>query len=178
MKYELLEKYADFIVRVGVNVQPGQTLIISGNLETAPLARLCMKSAFAAGARDVRIDWEDEACSRIRMEMGSEEALCDVKPYLLRSYLDYAESEGGACVLHLLADDPEVYSGLDAAKINRVGMARRTALKPWRVYTMNDKISGASPPCPVPAGQRSSSPARMWMWLWKSCGMPSSRCAA
>ncbi len=140
MKYELLEKYADFIVRVGVNVQPGQTLIINGNLETAPLARLCMKAAFAAGARDVRVDWADEACSRIRMDMGSEEALCDVKPYVLRSYLDFAESEGGVCVLHLLADDPEIYNGLDAAKINRVGMARRAVLKPWRVYTMNDKI--------------------------------------
>ena len=140
MNTALLKKYADFIIRVGVNVQPGQTLIINGVLETAPLTRLCVKAAFEAGARDVRVDWADEACSRIRMEMGSEEALCDVKPYVLRSYLDFAESEGGVCVLHLLADDPEVYAGLDAAKINRVGLARRTALKPWRVYTMNDKV--------------------------------------
>ena len=177
MKYELLEKYADFIVRVGVNVQPGQTLIISGNLETAPLARLCMKSAFAAGARDVRIDWEDEACSRIRMEMGSEEALCDVKPYLLRSYLDYAESEGGACVLHLLADDPEVYSGLDAAKINRVGMARRTALKPWRVYTMNDKIQWCVAAMPsaswakiiFPADSEEVAVEKLWDAIFRVC---------
>ena len=37
---ELLQKYADFIVRVGVNPQPGQTLIINCPLEGAPLARL------------------------------------------------------------------------------------------------------------------------------------------
>ena len=37
---ELLKKYADFIVRVGVNPQPGQTLIIRCPLEAAPLARL------------------------------------------------------------------------------------------------------------------------------------------
>ena len=30
---ELLKKYADFIVRVGVNPQPGQTLIINCPLE-------------------------------------------------------------------------------------------------------------------------------------------------
>ena len=35
---ELLKKYADFIVRVGVNPQPGQTLIINCPLEGAPLA--------------------------------------------------------------------------------------------------------------------------------------------
>lgn len=44
----LLEKYADFVVRVGVNVQPGQTLIINCPLEAAPLARLCVRSAYAA----------------------------------------------------------------------------------------------------------------------------------
>ena len=43
---ELLQKYADFIVRVGVNPQPGQTLIINCPLEGAPLARLCVRSAY------------------------------------------------------------------------------------------------------------------------------------
>ena len=36
---ELLKKYADFIVRVGVNPQPGQTLIIRCPLEAAPPVR-------------------------------------------------------------------------------------------------------------------------------------------
>ena len=40
----LLKKYADFIVRVGCNVQPQQTLIINASLEAAPLARLCVRS--------------------------------------------------------------------------------------------------------------------------------------
>ena len=42
---ELLKKYADFIVRVGVSPQPGQVLIINCALEGAPLARLCVRSA-------------------------------------------------------------------------------------------------------------------------------------
>ena len=54
---ELLKKYADFIVRVGVNPQPGQVLIINCALEGAPLARLCVRSAFEAGARDVQVNW-------------------------------------------------------------------------------------------------------------------------
>ena len=72
---ELLKKYADFIVRVGVNPQPGQTMIIRCPLEAAPLARLCVRSGFEAGARDVQVDWSDNAVSRTRMELGSEEAL-------------------------------------------------------------------------------------------------------
>ena len=70
---ELLKKYADFIVRVGVNPQPGQTLIINCPLEGAPLARLCVRSAYEAGARDVQVNWSDDAVARARMELGSEE---------------------------------------------------------------------------------------------------------
>ena len=114
---ELLKKYADFIVRVGVNPQPGQTLIINCPLEGAPLARLC-----------------------VRMELGSEEALTDHKPWQLRRYLDYAESEGGVCVLHLIADDPELYAGLDGNKISRVNAARRAFMEEWQEYTMNDRV--------------------------------------
>ena len=144
---QLLQKYAGFIVRIGVNVQPGQTLIISAPLAAAPLARLCAASAFDAGARDVRVDWSDDALTRIRMEKGAEEALCDVKPYVLRSYLDYAESEGGVCVLSLLASDPEALAGLDAGKVSRVNAARRKALMPWRSYTMNDRVQWSIPCC-------------------------------
>ena len=88
----LLKKYADFIVRVGVNPQPGQTLIINCCLEAAPLARLCVRSAYEAGARDVLVNWSDNDVSRSRMELGSEEALSDFKSWQLRRYLDYAES--------------------------------------------------------------------------------------
>ena len=109
----LLKKYADFIVRVGVNPQPGQTLVINCCLEAAPLARLCVRSAYEAGARDVLVNWSDNDVSRSRMELGSEEALTDFKSYQLRRYLDYAESEGGVCVLHILADDPETVVPVD-----------------------------------------------------------------
>ena len=91
---ELLKKYADFIVRVGVNPQPGQTLIINCPLEGAPLARLCVRSAYEAGARDVQVNWSDDAVARARMELGSEEALTDLKPWQLRRYLDNAERPG------------------------------------------------------------------------------------
>ena len=137
---ELLQKYADFIVRVGVNPQPGQTLIINCPLEGAPLARLCVRSAYEAGARDVQVNWQDDAVTRIRMELGSEDALTDHKGWQLRRYLDYAESEGSVCVLHLIADDPELFAGLDGAKISRVNSANRSFMQPWREYTMNDRV--------------------------------------
>ena len=93
-----------------------------------PAGTACVRSAYEAGARDVQVNWQDDAVTRIRMELGSEEALTDHKGWQLRRYLDYAESEGGVCVLHLIADDPELFAGLDGAKISRVNSARTAAL--------------------------------------------------
>lgn len=95
MNEELMKQYAEFAVRVGVNPQKGQTMLISCSVESAPFARLCARAAFEAGARDVVMKYTDEQFARIRMENASVETLEDVKPYILRSYLDYAESEGG-----------------------------------------------------------------------------------
>ena len=140
MDKNLMKKYAEFIVKVGVNVGPVQTLIIQSPVEAAFFARACAEAAFSAGAADVVVKYSDEQLTRVRMEKASEEILCDVKPHVLRSYLDYVESEGGACVLNIHADDPEALAGLDAGKLNRVSLARRAALEPWRKYTMNDLI--------------------------------------
>ena len=174
---ELLKKYADFIVRVGVNPQPGQTMIIRCPLEAAPLARLCVRSGFEAGARDVQVDWSDNAISRTRMELGSEEALTDSKPYQLRRYLDYAESEGSVCVLHLIADDPEVYAGLDGAKISRVNAANRKFMAPWREYTMNDRVQwsiAAMPSAPwakkmFPELDTDAAIEKLWQLIFDVC---------
>ena len=174
---ELLKKYADFIVRVGVNPQPGQTLIIRCPLEAAPLARLCVRSGFEAGARDVQVDWSDNAVSRTRMELGSESALTDNKPYQLRRYLDYAESEGGVCVLHLLADDPEVYAGLDSGKIGRVNAENRNFMAPWREYTMNDRVQwsmAAMPSAPwakkmFPELDTDAAIEKLWQLIFDVC---------
>lgn len=151
MNQELLNKYAAFTVQVGVNVQKGQTLIIRCPIEGAYFGRACMEAALKAGARDVVMRYEDEKADRIRMELGEEEALCDVKPFELRSYLDYAESEGGCCLLAIHASDPEIYKGLDSGKLNRVALAKRTAMKDWQEYTMKDRVQWCVVAIPTPS---------------------------
>lgn len=68
--------------------------------------------------------YEDEKLARIRYQNAAEEALCDVKPWVERSYLDYVEGAGGASILHILGEDPEAFLGLDAGKINRARAGR------------------------------------------------------
>ena len=80
MDQQLLQKYADFIVKVGVNVQPGQAFLIRCSVDMAFFAHCCAKAGYAAGARDVVVRYEDEKLARIRMELGEESALSNVLP--------------------------------------------------------------------------------------------------
>ncbi len=140
MKEELLRQYADFAVRIGTNPQPSQTLIINAPVESAPFARMCVEAAYAAGAKNVVVRWNDDAVARQQMMHTATEVLEDVKPSVERSLLDYLEDEGGACFLHIIAEDPDVYAGIDTAKIARVMKARSEHSKNYRKYTMNDLV--------------------------------------
>ncbi|MEG1010550.1 MAG: aminopeptidase [Ruthenibacterium sp.] len=136
----LMEQYAEFAVRIGVNPQPGQTFLIRAPIEGAHFARCCAAVAYGLGVREVVVHYTDEKLSRMKMQYTQIDVLEDIKPWNLRSYMDYAQSEGGACVLSIIARDPEIYKGLDSAKIDRANAAVSKEMKPWHDLTMTDKI--------------------------------------
>ena len=106
--------------------------------------------AAKAGAKTVVVRWEDDKLTRLNMELADEKDLTAMKPYELRSYLDYAEDPDGCCTLAIHAEDPEALAGLDAGKLNRVNLARRTFMKPWQEYTMNDRVQWCVAAVPAP----------------------------
>ncbi|OJF77103.1 MAG: aminopeptidase [Treponema sp. CETP13] len=152
MNSELLQKYAEFAVKIGTNPQPEQTLIIVSPIEAASFARMCANTAYKdCKVKDVVIQYNDEKLDRIRMENGTTEILTDIKPHKLAERLDYLESDGSACFLYIIAEDPEIFKGLDTAKINAVNKASRTALLPARKYTMNNLVQWSIVALPTPA---------------------------
>ena len=124
MDEKLLLQYARMAVLAGVNIQKGQTLIINAPIYAADLVRLCAKTAYEAGAREVVVHYSDEQISRIKMEMTDLSVLCDVKPWQQNSYLEYIKAPGSAAILSITGSDPEIYKGLDSDKINKAGVAR------------------------------------------------------
>jgi aminopeptidase len=51
---EFFKNLAELAVRVGANLQPGQELVVSGDVEHAPLVRATMEAGWRAGASDVQ----------------------------------------------------------------------------------------------------------------------------
>lgn len=150
MNQTYLQLYADFIVKVGVNVQPRQNFIVRCPVTMPEFAHACVRAGYEAGAKRVVVRWEDEKLTRLNMELGKEEDLCTFVPSDLRSYLDFAEDPDGCCTLAIHAEDPEALAGLDAGKLNRVNFARRKYLKAWQEYTVNDRVQWCVAAVPAP----------------------------
>ncbi len=112
---KLVHEYARLVVRIGVNVQPGQDVMISCPVEHYEFARLLVSEAYAAGAGEVIMRWTDQTASREFFLHASDEAVATV-PGWQKDYFDYY-SRRGACYISVDAEDPEGLAGVDPGRM-------------------------------------------------------------
>lgn len=132
-----IEKYADLLVRVGINIQPKQTLIISSPIETAEFTRLLSVKAYEAGAREVVIRWIDEKATRIKYDMADDSVFDEAPAWMTSFFNDYAAID--AAFLSISASDPEIMKGVDPKRISRANKASSTALASYRARMMSNQ---------------------------------------
>jgi len=122
-----LEEYVELVIRQGVNIQPGQQLVVACSVDCAFFARMAMETAFKAGASNVHLRWVDDICSRTRFLMA-DDAIFDKYPVWDKLLMDTLSGEGAA-FLNVSASDPEVYKGVDSGRLSRFNIAASAALK-------------------------------------------------
>jgi aminopeptidase len=120
----LLERYAELVVRVGANVQEGQDVGIYANVEQAPFARALTEAAYEAGARYVTAFYADQYVKRQLIIHGDEETIEWSTPWDLER-LEYFARVRGATISIAGDPNPDVFADLDGV---RVGKARPKAL--------------------------------------------------
>jgi aminopeptidase len=129
---ELLRKYAEAIVKVGLNLRAGQRLIITnatarGVLPPArSLVHEVTRAAYAAGARYVDVIWGDEEMLRLRLQNAPADSFNEYSTWQVQGILDILEK--GDALLSIYANDPDVYHGLDS---ERLGAMQRSHLEHW-----------------------------------------------
>ena len=113
-----LSAYADLIVRVGTNLQSGQTLLINALLDHAPLVRELTEAGYRSGARFVDVTYVDMHVRRSFIEHAAEEDLTYTQPWTLARS---SSLDGNALIM--IAGDPEPTLLADVDP-SRVGKAR------------------------------------------------------
>lgn len=131
---EVLQKYAALAVRVGVNVQKGQLLIISADVDCAFFARLCAEEAYRAGAGEVVINWSDETSTKLAYRHQSTETLCNVAQWRVEQRKNWIDRK--CCFLYIESATPGLMAEIDGNKLQAARVAREAAFEPFEFYTM------------------------------------------
>jgi len=140
-----LKKYADLAVNVGLNLQPGQKLILQAlkyggvPIQTAPLIREIVTSAYQAGSPLVDVLWRDDDINLIRFEHAPRDSFEEFPAWQSKGILEVVEN--GGAMLSISAFDPDLMGGQDPELLNQQQTAIRKYWKPISTHigknTMN-----------------------------------------
>lgn len=177
----LLDRYAELAIRVGLNLQRGQRLLITDirrdgvPLETAPLVRRLVAHAYAAGAPLVQVLWRDDESIRTRFERAPRDSFAEYPGWMARGLLEHAQA--GGALLTILAADPDLLQGQDpsaVASVQKIAWEKNRDL--YDLITRNAinwlVISGSYPGWaakvfPDSTGQEGV--AKLWEALFRVC---------
>lgn len=134
-----LDLLAELAIRTGLNLQEGQDLILTGNVNTLPLVRRVVAAAYKAGARVVTPILSDDEITLAKFQHGHDAAF-DAAPAWLYEGMASAYATGAAR-LAILGDNPMLLAAQDSTKVSRAGKANSIAYKPAGKHITNFDIN-------------------------------------
>ncbi|MBQ6595431.1 MAG: aminopeptidase [Clostridia bacterium] len=130
MRKRDLERYADLIVRAGLNVQPGQEVFITASLDQPEFVAMTAEACYRTGASRVTVDYGDQRLTALHVKYRSPETLAELPPWEEARWQHMADRL--SCRLYLESEDPDGLSGVDGEKMSAGMQARARKIKPYR----------------------------------------------
>lgn len=123
-----LDRLAEVAVRVGLNLQPGQDLVLTAPVAALPLVRRVAAAAYRAGAGLVTPILADEEVALARYRHATDDSFDRAPGWLYRGM---AEAYGAnAARMAIVGDNPMLLAEQDPARVARAGKANAVAYKP------------------------------------------------
>lgn len=120
MKKATIKKYARLIVRIGANVQKGQSVVVSCSVDQADFCALVVEECYKAGAKYVTVNWSDDKITRLKYRNESIKTLSNVLAWQEEKMKWMSEEL--PCRIHIVSEDPDGLKGINPAKMQRVSV--------------------------------------------------------
>ena len=170
-----LEKYAEVIIKVGVNVQPGQQVLITPWTDNADFVRLLVEQAYKAGASFVDVLWDDEPLRLIRFEHAPEDSFDQFSDWRMNAIIEAGKK--GAAIIRMASADPTLLLEQDPALVQVFQKAEYKQLQPYFDLVRSRGVNWVGIGVPterwaakvlpdLPADQRIR---KMWELIFKMC---------
>lgn len=168
-----LDRYAELIVRSGLNVKAGQQVVITAPLEAVDLVRRVTRHAYTAGATLVTVLYNDEEATLLRYHHAGDQSFDTAPGWLFAGMADAFRN--GAARLAIIGENPALLAGEDPVKVARANKARSLAYKPAIELITTSAINWCVVSCATPAHAKSVFPnlpeeaavAALWQAIFK-----------
>ena len=120
-----LDRLGEVAVRIGLNLQPGQDLILTAPMGAQPLVRAIAEHAYRAGAGLVTPIYADDAVTLARYRYGQDGSFDAAAGWLFDGMAQAFDK--GAARLAVTGGDPMLLSGEDPDKVARANKATAMA---------------------------------------------------
>ena len=146
----LQTRYAELLVHIGVNLQPGQSLNVTAELAHADLARQVAAAAYRAGARYVDVHWHDRLTHRTRLKNADPAGLDYLPDYEIARHRQMLD-EGWARLVLVGDEFPHALDDVAPKLVSKAEVARRRHLRFYFKATMSNEIAWCLGAVPTPA---------------------------
>lgn len=136
---EKLKKYAELLVVTGINVSEGHTVVLSIDVDQAPLARMITEAAYERGAKEVIVKWADDELSRLHYRNQDVDTLTTVPESKIVEMNEMIDV--GASRISVRSSAPDALADIDPTKIAETRKANSIAMRPMMEVTQANKVS-------------------------------------
>ena len=129
MKKTVLREYAKLIVRCGVNVQKGQTVLVYAGLDQPEFVQLVVEEAYKAKAKEVIVEWSYQPLAKLHYRYQSLKSLGTVEEWQKARQEHYCDIVPAR--IHLTSADPDGLKGINMTKMAKARQMSYPILKPY-----------------------------------------------
>ena len=138
MDQKFLNKYAQVIVRVGVNIAPGDVFVVAADINARDLARELVAEGYRAGAERVVVLWRDEQVTKLDYTLGEGRKMIAPEHWEIVCREEMAERK--VAYANILSSDPELLADVDPKLLAEAGRASHKAFAKFSDATRNNHV--------------------------------------
>ena len=130
MKKSVLRAYARLIAESGVNVQKGQEVFITAELDQPEFVAMVVEECYRRKAKKVVVDWNYQPLTRLHVRHQSLTTMSTLDNYEEARWQHYVDTI--PCRIYLLSEDPDGLRGVDQEKMAKAQQKKYPIIKGYR----------------------------------------------
>ncbi len=125
-----LRKYAKLIATCGVNVQKGQEVIITAELDQPEFIAMVVDECYKRGASKVSVDWSYQPLTKYHVRYCKDKVLGSLDEWQVKKWEHMADTL--PCRIYITSEDPDGLCGVNQKKYAKAMASRSKIIKPIR----------------------------------------------